>query len=124
MKTSKRPTPKQRSSALDARIGLNLRTLRVSRDLSQARLAEFLGVTFQQVQKYERGGNRLSAACLYTLARHFNVPYGYFFQGLEQGDVPDFPVDPCLLRFQQKLCGIEDETFKIKLVAALDVLLS
>ena len=50
--------------------------------VSQERLAEALGLTFQQVQKYERGANRVSASKLYEIARFLNAPVSYFFEGL------------------------------------------
>ena len=50
--------------------------------ISQERLAEALGLTFQQVQKYERGANRISASKLYEIARFLSAPIAYFFEGL------------------------------------------
>ena len=50
--------------------------------VSQERLAEALGLTFQQVQKYERGANRVSASKLYEIARFLAAPISYFFEGL------------------------------------------
>jgi transcriptional regulator with XRE-family HTH domain len=50
--------------------------------VSQERLAEALGLTFQQVQKYERGANRISASKLYDIARFLSAPVSYFFEGL------------------------------------------
>ncbi len=52
--------------------------------LSQERLAELVGVTFQQIQKYERGANRIGSSRLYELSRVLGVPVGYFFEGLEE----------------------------------------
>jgi transcriptional regulator with XRE-family HTH domain len=50
--------------------------------ISQERLADALGLTFQQVQKYERGANRISASKLYETARFLSAPIAYFFEGL------------------------------------------
>lgn len=50
--------------------------------MTQSKLAEALGVTFQQVQKYERGANRISASKLLEAAHVMGVPIGYFFEGL------------------------------------------
>ena len=50
--------------------------------VSQERLAEALGLTFQQVQKYERGANRISSSKLYEIARFLSAPIAYFFEGL------------------------------------------
>ncbi len=58
---------------IDVEVGLNLRAARKSRGLSQADVGEALGVTFQQVQKYERGANRVSASMLVKAARFLGV---------------------------------------------------
>jgi transcriptional regulator with XRE-family HTH domain len=50
--------------------------------MSQERLAELLGVTFQQVQKYEKGVNRIAASRLFDIAGSLSVPVGHFFEGL------------------------------------------
>lgn len=69
----------RRTTDFDARIGQNLRALRLRHGLSQEALGTLLGVTFQQVQKYENGANRLPVEKLYRLHRHFRVPCEYFF---------------------------------------------
>lgn len=48
-----------------------------------ARIAELTGITYTQIQKYEKGQNRISAGRLYDIAHHLNVPVSYFFEGLE-----------------------------------------
>jgi len=53
--------------------------------ISQERLAEALGLTFQQVQKYERGANRISASKLFEIGRFLSTPVSYFFEGLSEG---------------------------------------
>ena len=53
--------------------------------MSQERLAELLGVTFQQVQKYEKGVNRIAASRLYDIAGSLSVPVGHFYEGLPEG---------------------------------------
>ncbi len=64
-------------------IGQNLKTLRQIRQISQVDLAKILGVTFQQVQKYERGTNRLPVDKLHRAKEELNVPYDFFFKGME-----------------------------------------
>jgi transcriptional regulator with XRE-family HTH domain len=56
--------------------------------VSQQSLAAKLGITFQQVQKYERGANRVSASKLYEIARVLDAPVSYFFDGLEETSDP------------------------------------
>jgi transcriptional regulator with XRE-family HTH domain len=71
---------------VDVHVGSRIRLRRKLRGISQQQLAEALGLTFQQVQKYERGANRVSASKLFEAARMLDVPIGYFFEGL--GDAP------------------------------------
>ncbi|MGC1304775.1 MAG: helix-turn-helix transcriptional regulator [Caulobacteraceae bacterium] len=59
---------------IDVDVGLRLRTHRKRRGMSQTQLGELLGITFQQIQKYERGHNRLAASTLVRAARAMNVP--------------------------------------------------
>lgn len=66
----------------DLHVGVRLRMRRTQLRMTQSKLAEALGVTFQQVQKYERGANRISASKLLEAAHVMGVPIGYFFEGL------------------------------------------
>lgn len=66
----------------DPRIGMRIRTLRLERGLSQAELGTMLGVSFQQIQKYEKGVNRVSAGRLQRVAEALNVPVTFFYAGL------------------------------------------
>lgn len=78
---------------IDLHVGASIRMRRRLLGVSQEKLAEALGLTFQQVQKYERGANRVSASKLYEIARTLQTPVTYFFDGLadageiEHGDV-------------------------------------
>ncbi|SER69511.1 Transcriptional regulator, contains XRE-family HTH domain [Tranquillimonas rosea] len=74
---------------VDAHVGRQLKTARHLRELSQGDVARNLGVSFQQVQKYESGTNRVSASRLFELAVMLHVPPGYFFDGLSGLDSPD-----------------------------------
>lgn len=67
---------------VDVHVGGRLRSIRKSRRVSQQALAAELGLTFQQVQKYERGSNRISASRLYEAALTLQVPVHTFFEGL------------------------------------------
>lgn len=68
---------------IDKHVGKQLRSRRILIGLSQEKLAEEIGVTFQQVQKYERGANRISASRLYTFSKLLEVSIDYFYEGLE-----------------------------------------
>lgn len=67
--------------AMSRRIGENLRSIRELRGFSQSQIGDELGVTFQQVQKYEKGTNRLSLAKAAILAGIFNMPLDAFIHG-------------------------------------------
>jgi transcriptional regulator with XRE-family HTH domain len=67
---------------VDVHVGLRVRLRRKALKISQEKLAESLGLTFQQVQKYERGSNRISASKLYEIARALRAPIAWFFEGL------------------------------------------
>ncbi len=69
-------------SHIDVGVGARIRERRKTLKVSQERLADALGLTFQQVQKYERGANRVSASKLYEIAAVLGVPVGYFFADL------------------------------------------
>ncbi len=69
-------------SSIDRRIGQRVKSRRLEIGLSQEALAEVLGVTFQQVQKYEKGVNRISASRLFEIATALKVPVGHFYEGL------------------------------------------
>jgi transcriptional regulator with XRE-family HTH domain len=68
---------------IDLHVGAQARARRILLGLSQERLADGLGITFQQVQKYERGSNRISASRLYNMAELLDVPITYFFEGVD-----------------------------------------
>jgi transcriptional regulator with XRE-family HTH domain len=72
-------------SSVDRHVGARLRAARLEAGKSQTEVADALGITFQQVQKYEKGVNRISAGTLYELSRFFAVPVQYFFDGLRRG---------------------------------------
>ena len=74
---------------VDLHVGRRIRLRRRTIGLSQERLAEALGLTFQQVQKYERGVNRVSASKLYEIARILRAPITSFFEGLAEPETLD-----------------------------------
>jgi transcriptional regulator with XRE-family HTH domain len=72
-------------SPVDVHVGGRIRLRRALMGLSQERLGDALGLTFQQVQKYERGANRVSASRLYELSGVLDVPVSFFFDGMDSG---------------------------------------
>ena len=86
----------RRADLRDAEVGRRVRSRRLECRLSQTELADRIGVTFQQVQKYEKGANRVSAGRLQRIADMLNIPVTFFYGGMssrakkrEAGD-PDF----------------------------------
>jgi transcriptional regulator with XRE-family HTH domain len=74
---------KKQPSSIDAHVGSRVRLRRMLIGMSQEKLGELLGLTFQQVQKYEKGANRIGASRLYDISQILGVPVSYFFD-----DVP------------------------------------
>ena len=82
-------------TAVDEHIGQRVQLRRVMMGLSQKDLAKICGVTFQQIQKYESAGNRISASRLFELSSAFVTPICFFFIGLP-GYLPE-PIRSCLI---------------------------
>jgi transcriptional regulator with XRE-family HTH domain len=79
------PTP----HPVDVHVGARIRLRRKMAGASQSQVGQALGLTFQQLQKYERGSNRISASRLHDLARHLDTPAAWFFEGLAGPEVDD-----------------------------------
>lgn len=74
---------KGRASSIDEYVGGRLRQRRTLLGFSQEKLAEAVGITFQQIQKYENGANRVSAGRLYEFSKVLQVPVSFFFDSME-----------------------------------------
>ena len=72
------------AAEVDAHVGRRMRQRRESLGISQGRLGRHLGLTFSQVQKYEKGTNRIGAGRLYLLAAFLGVPVQYFYEGVDE----------------------------------------
>ena len=94
MRTVKDPRA-ERAHHIDIHAGARVRLRRKALKISQQELAKHLNLTFQQVQKYERGSNRISASKLFEIAQVLQVPVAFFFEGYPQSDAaPSTPVSP------------------------------
>ncbi|WP_343227796.1 helix-turn-helix domain-containing protein [Rhizobium laguerreae] len=82
-----RPIRTQGFQPVDVHVGQRILLARRARRMTQQDLARQLGMTFQQVQKYEKGKNRLSASVLYQIMQTLDVPASYFFDGLPTEEV-------------------------------------
>lgn len=81
------PTNDRRDSGpnpVDVHVGSRVRLRRTLLGMSQEKLGEAIGLTFQQVQKYERGANRVGASRLFDLSRVLDVPVGFFFDEMPE----------------------------------------
>ena len=78
--TEKKRKTKGTPDYVDVHVGKRLRIRRSLLGLSQEKLAEAIGLTFQQIQKYERGTNRVSAGRLYQFSKILDVPVSYFYE--------------------------------------------
>lgn len=77
-------TPTKNIHPIDTHVGQRLRNRRAAMGLTQTHVAEKLGISFQQIQKYEQGRNRISASKLFDVAQILEVEVAYFFEGLDQ----------------------------------------
>jgi transcriptional regulator with XRE-family HTH domain len=80
--------PDRGPNPVDRHVGLRIRMRRKELGISQERLAESIGLTFQQVQKYERAANRVSASKLWEMSKALGAPVGYFYEGLADAAEP------------------------------------
>ena len=100
---SKSPNP------VDVHVGARLRERRTALGVSQERLGEALGLTFQQIQKYEKGVNRIGASRLFEISRILDTPVQFFFDGApgEQGDGDADGDTPQIMRFLGTVEGLQ-----------------
>jgi len=109
----KRRPKSDKPNPIDVHVGARVRLRRTLLGMSQEKLGEALGLTFQQVQKYERGANRVGASRLYDWSRILDVPVAYFFDdltpaaasaaearrgSLAEAAIPAYEADPMLRR--------------------------
>jgi transcriptional regulator with XRE-family HTH domain len=80
---------KKTPNPIDRHVGSRVRMRRMLAGVSQEKLGEALGLTFQQVQKYEKGSNRISASRLQQIAQMLEVPVAFFFEGAPTGAAPE-----------------------------------
>lgn len=110
---------------IDLHVGARLRFRRMSMGMSQEALAEAVGLRFQQIQKYEKGQNRIGAGRLFHLANALKVPIAFFFEDLPQSQGEDLgaarrPLDflnrPEGMELARHFMAIPDATTRRKLI--------
>jgi transcriptional regulator with XRE-family HTH domain len=87
--------------------------------MSQTDVARQLDLSFQQIQKYEIGSNRIAASRLFELSRILDVPPSYFFEGLDQGKETGKASDPSM-EIVSALASIKDEAVKNRIVTFIE----
>ncbi|TRO96335.1 helix-turn-helix transcriptional regulator [Glycocaulis profundi] len=111
-------------SDVDRHVGVRIRLARQLKQMSQEKLANELGITFQQVQKYERGRNRVSAGRLFQLCQALDVDLNFFFDGLDMQTgasvdaerVENFMGSPLGVELAAALANIPDTTLQRSLL--------
>jgi transcriptional regulator with XRE-family HTH domain len=93
LRTTRRPgrQKSEKPNPVDVQVGARVRLRRNMLGLSQEKLGEAIGLTFQQVQKYERGANRIGASRLHELSRVLDVPVSFFFDDTDPVRAPAIP---------------------------------
>lgn len=106
------------SHPVDVHVGKRLKQIRTLRRMSQTDVAKRLDLSFQQIQKYEIGSNRIAASRLFELSRILDVPTSYFFEGLTDADSPQR--NDRGLDIVNALAAIEDEKIKSRIVTFIE----
>lgn len=107
------------SHPIDIHVGRKLKEARTLRRMSQTDVARRLKLSFQQIQKYEIGSNRIAASRLFELSQILDVPVHYFFDGVQEGGDAPAPQDPSL-QIVTAIASIQDETIKSRIVTFIE----
>jgi transcriptional regulator with XRE-family HTH domain len=124
------PENKKKPNPIDIHVGSRIRLRRNMMGMSQEKLGESLGITFQQIQKYEKGTNRVGASRLQSIASILGVPVAFFFEGApgqgvagsglaeEAGSVytPDFTTSAEGLQLNRAFVRISDPKVRRKII--------
>ena len=112
--TRRRTVRQDGPDPIDVHVGARMHERRVMLGMSLTALAGKLGITFQQVQKYERGANRVSASCLFRAAQALDVPVSFFFDGYGDGAAPPHLDDQgdgrTVLALSRRIAALDPET--------------
>ncbi|WP_299440454.1 helix-turn-helix transcriptional regulator [uncultured Rhodospira sp.] len=106
---------------IDVHVGQRMRLRRTMLGKSQDQMARALGVSFQQVQKYERGTNRISASRLFDVSRFLDVPVSYFFEDLTREAVAARD-EEVKVHFADEDMGLDDDDDPMKRTESLELI--
>jgi transcriptional regulator with XRE-family HTH domain len=112
------------AAAIDAIVGGNIRAARLERGLSQSQLGARLGITFQQIQKYEKGSNRISAGKLSLVARALDLEVPFFFSNSKESKIAiqggrieiEAFTNPDAVKMAKLMSTIPDKTTRLALL--------
>ena len=113
-------------NSIDGAVGRNVRIRRMAKGLSQSQVAKRIGVTFQQVQKYEKGANRIGSGRLVRIAEVLEVPVTALFDGVDGPTNSRAPsllrllADPRSLRLAQAFAAIKDGALRVSIVGLVE----
>jgi transcriptional regulator with XRE-family HTH domain len=110
---------------IDLLVGSRIRMFRKGRKMSQAQLGKKLGVTFQQVQKYENGKNRVGASRLQMISTALDVPVGQFFTdgaGTSRTSVKPLTFDPQALRLAEAFTRLNDKELRSSILDMVEAM--
>ena len=107
------------SHPVDIQVGRKLKQIRTLRRLSQTDVARKLNVSFQQIQKYEIGSNRVAASRLFELSQILEVPPSYFFEDLLTVGSSE-PKKDTELRIMSAIAAIDDDAIKSRIVTFIE----
>ncbi len=105
---------------VDIHVGRKLKQIRTLRRLSQTDVANKLGLSFQQIQKYEIGSNRIAASRLFELGQIFEVSPAYFFDGLYENATCDMGKRDPGMEIVSALAAIKDDDVKSRIVTFIE----
>jgi len=107
------------SHPVDVHVGMKIKQMRTMRRLSQTDVAQQLNLSFQQIQKYEIGSNRVAASRLYELSKIFGIPTSYFFEGLNEDESENKSKD-LGIQILNAVSSIEDDAVKSRIVTFIE----
>ncbi|PHQ98688.1 MAG: transcriptional regulator [Marinosulfonomonas sp.] len=98
---------------VDIHVGKRIKEIRTVRGLTQSNVADYLGISFQQLQKYETGANRVSASRMFELSKLLDITPAFFFEGLEGQNYDTMPpMDMETARIAAALSRIKNKKLK------------
>jgi transcriptional regulator with XRE-family HTH domain len=112
--SSNAPNPPKHPGSVDLHVGLKIRDRRRELGLSQTDLGSEVGISYQQMQKYERGVNRVGASRLAAIAKALKVPVAYFFPGDETQNPTNVGIAAQIVDLQTRLSFIQDELERLR----------